>query len=132
MDDRDFFKLLLTQFEATTGAADTYWFPKEVEDTFEISEGYDILTMNKKEEKGWIGTVRNQADAEFICAVMGCFPDLVRRLEQALDEADLKDRQRDEIAHEHIELAQEHNYALARIKTLEARVAELEGASNGG
>ena len=83
MDDNEFFDHLFQLFSYTTGAEDTYW---DYEDTGET--GFDIHSCGKDEDRVFVGYFDNEADADFVTAIHGCLPDLVRRLNLAIDEAD--------------------------------------------
>lgn len=109
IDDKDFFDTLYTQFTKTTDAADRYWMPEEVE-----GHGYTIWAVGEGGSRTEIGAFLFEADADFVTAIHGCTPDLVRRLHAALDEADRLDVDRDEreqeigrLSLENMELKQE-------------------------
>ena len=95
MEDRDFFDHLHQLFSRTTGAENRYWRPLEDADRI-VAVGED--------GEDWVGAGVSVADMDWICAVHGCFPDLVRRLHVALDEADRLDRERDELVGRLVEL----------------------------
>ena len=97
MRDRDFFDHLYMLFGRTTGAGERYWRPVESE--------HRIVAVGPDDEDGVAAGV-SAADMEWITAVHGCFPDLVRRLHEALDEADRLDRERDDLVARIIELEQ--------------------------
>jgi hypothetical protein len=90
VEDREFFDTLFQLFTQTTGAEDTYWSYAETED----EPGYTVYSVGESSEH-IIGYVESEADAEFITAIHGCLPDLVRRLHMALDESDRADYDRD-------------------------------------
>jgi hypothetical protein len=90
MDDRDFIDLLYQQWCKTTGAEKTFWRPVET------LNGWDIVAVDSDDNRTLVATVPNEVDADFICGLHGCMGDLVRRLHDALDEADRADRDRDE------------------------------------
>jgi hypothetical protein len=112
MDDREFFQKLLELFEDTSGAANTYWY---FEDTGET--GFDIWAVNKDDDKEFIGYFDKEADADFVTAVHGCLPDLVRRLNMALDAEELADESRDSRE--------------CRIFELESEVSEIKNVLDG-
>jgi len=97
MDDRSFFDHLHQLFSRTTGAEDRYWRPLEDE--------HRIVAVGE-DDHDWVAAGVSVADMDWICAVHGCFPDLVRRLHTALDEADRLDRERDDLVARIIELEQ--------------------------
>lgn len=91
MDDRDFFDHLYQLWSKTTGAQDMYWMP--VQD--ELHNDSDIFAVGEDEQKKLVASFLSDEDADFITAIHGCLPDLVRRLNAALDEADRADHERD-------------------------------------
>jgi hypothetical protein len=90
MDDRDFFDRLYQMFTKTSYAENRYW---DYEDT---GDGIAVRAVGQDGETTLVAGFESEADADFITAVHGCFPDLHRRLHSALDEAERADRQRDE------------------------------------
>jgi hypothetical protein len=104
MEDRDFFDLLFQQFAKTTRAEDTYWMTYEVPD----KGSWSVHAADKDDVRTIIATNLSEVDADFITAVHGCLPDLVRRLHDALDEADRADSNRDEREQEVFRLALEN------------------------
>ena len=110
MEDRDFFDYLYQLWAKTTGAEDRYWMP--VEDLNEHIP-WQVFATGQDGAQKWIGSFHKDEDADFITAVHGCLPDLVRRLHMAVDEADRLDFDRD---------SQE-----CRIAELEAEILELKG-----
>lgn len=92
MDDRDFFDHLYQLWSKTTGAKDQFWMPVR----HEGKSVFYIDAVNEKEEKKRIASYIADEDADFISAIHGCLPDLVRRLHAALDEAETADYSRDE------------------------------------
>ena len=91
IDDKDFFDALFQHYAKTTGAEDRYWRPLE--------DGR-IVAVGRDESQVWVAAGLSEADADFITAVHGCLPDLVRRLHSAVDEADRLDAERDELCHQ--------------------------------
>ena len=88
MDDRSFFDLLLQVWAKTTGAEDRYWKP--------LDDGR-IVAVGKDESELDVAHGVSEEDAEFITGLHGCLADLVRRLHQAVDEADRLDRDMDAV-----------------------------------
>lgn len=107
MDDRDFFDLLFQQFAKTTQAETAFWMPERNDDADEKNYLWDIFAVGQDEKKRFVGGFQTEVDADFITAVHGCFPDLVRRLHAALDEADRLDVERDEAEQKSFSLAME-------------------------
>jgi hypothetical protein len=98
MEDREFFDHLYQLWSKTTGASDCYWMPEQdpeeyVEGTF--SPSFNIYAVGESQGRKRIASFLSDEDSDFITAVHGCLPDLVRRLNMALDEADNADYDRD-------------------------------------
>jgi hypothetical protein len=98
MDDRDFMSMMWDGFTKTTHAEDAYWGYEE--DLIYYGEGpgtYNLfyVSADAPDDKRYIGSLDNEADAAFITAVHGSFPDIHRRWLEALDEADQKDLEKD-------------------------------------
>lgn len=83
MDDRDAVDDLYRLWAATTGAHNSYW---------QVVAGEHRITAGGQ----WVAAGLSEADMAWVCAAHTAFPDLVRRLHEALDEADRLDRERDE------------------------------------
>jgi hypothetical protein len=98
MDDREFFDKLLQMWAKTTAAEDRFWGYEET-----LEEQFDIFA-HSHDDKEFVGYVENEADADFITAVHGCFPDLIRRIYIALDEADRLDEEMDAVQGQLMEL----------------------------
>ena len=117
MEDREFFDKLYQLWVKTTHAEDRYW-------DYQSNLGCDTFVLNavgQDGEKTFVGAVYTDADADFITAVHGCFGDLVRRLNAALDEADRADFDRDSRECRIAELEMELGYLKS----------DLEGLING-
>jgi hypothetical protein len=93
MDDRDFFDHLLQLWAKTYGAEKMYWMP--VQAKIGQDEYWEVYAVDEDNEQHFIASFQSDEDADFIAAVHGCLPDLVRRLHTALDEADRADYGRD-------------------------------------
>jgi len=90
MESHDFFDKLYQMWTRTTHAQDRYW------DYQETADGdLDISAVGEGGEKLFVGYTASEPDADFITAMHGCFPDLYRCLNVALDEADRADLDRD-------------------------------------
>jgi hypothetical protein len=97
MDDRDFFDMLYQGFTKTTRAEDAYWgFEPCVDSGGSTFYSLFYVSADDPDLKVPIGTLESEADAAFITAIAGAFPDLHRRMHMALDEADQKDREKDD------------------------------------
>lgn len=110
MDDREFFDLLYQHWMKTSGAEDRFWMPEKYKDG---TERWRLYAVGQDESRKLIASeIHNEADADFITAIHGCFADLHRRLHSALDEADTADYERDSRE--------------CRIAELESEVADLK------
>lgn len=93
MDDRDFMDMMFAGMAKTTHAEDAYWgFEPDLSE-----RGFDVfyVAADSPEEKVEIGWFEHEADAAFVTAIHGAFPDIYRRWLEALDEADEKDTEKD-------------------------------------
>ena len=127
MDIREFLDELYSLYAKTTGAENMYWMPEEDVDRYAGGPNtYNIFAVGENETKHDIAFDFRENDANFITAIHGALPDLVRRTHEALDEADRLDEQRDE---QEIRIAQlegtidEKNRDIEYIQSL--RTAEL-------
>jgi hypothetical protein len=118
MEDREFFDLIYSKWAKTTGAEDRYWMPEEEGPTF---PGKYFIYAVGQEQYGMkqVAECLSDEDSDFITAIHGCLPDLVRRLNAAIDESDRLSYERDE---------QEGRIALLEMEAtqLEAEVARLK------
>lgn len=117
MEDREFLDHIYQMWTKTTGASKCYW------DYRALADG--VCHIEAVEEDGWGHPVANHledADADWITAVHGCFPDLIRRITDALDEADRLDREMDAFQSRLAE-------AELRVMELEAELREVKGES---
>lgn len=128
MQDHEFFDVLLQQFARTTRAEDTYWMSEKYPGeefharngvTYPGTDTWIAWAVAQDESKTLIAEFENEVDADFVTAVHGCFPDLVRRLHAALDEADRLDTDRDD---------QEQTIGRLTVENMELR-QQLEMAS---
>lgn len=95
MEDREFFDHLYQLWSKTTGAQDMYWMPEEDGQAFGKPLFRLMAVGQEDESRKHLASFLRDEDADFITAIHGCFPDLVRRLNSALDEADRADYDRD-------------------------------------
>ncbi|SKM99004.1 Uncharacterised protein [Mycobacteroides abscessus subsp. massiliense] len=117
MDIREFLDELYSLWAKTTGAEDRYWMPERNEDGYtNVNYVFDICAIDEEQKKRFVGGFQKEVDVDFITAIHGALPDLVRRAHEALDEADRLDERRDE---------QE-----IRIAGLEETIDELNGRIN--
>ena len=114
MDDQDFFDHLYQVWSKTTGSGDRFWVPEE---HFDKSGRHNVYAVSDGETRKLIASGMSEVDSDFVTALHGCLPDLVRRLGEALDEADRADFERDSRE--------------CRIAELESEVAELKRVVDG-
>lgn len=114
MEDREFFDALYQLWSKTTGAEDTFW-------DYSQHEGKSVYHVDSVGLEGGnrkrVASYLADPDADFLTAMHGALPDLVRRLHDALDEADRAD---------HFSDSRE-----CRIAELELEVQELKGLLEG-
>lgn len=119
MDIREFLDELYQLWAKTTGAEDRYWMPRTEHEFQGVGMLFGIRAVGTEQDELVVADTSgfdNEADVDFITAIHGALPDLVRRTHEALDEADRLDEQRDE---------QE-----IRIAGLEETIDELNGRIN--
>jgi hypothetical protein len=109
MDDQEFGDLIYQHWSRTTGSDDRYWMPVEYEDK---SGRFNIYAVGQDETRKLVASGLSDKDSDFITAIHGCLPDLVRRLGSAIDEADRLDVEKDE--------------AICRVAQLELEADEFE------
>jgi hypothetical protein len=96
MEDREFFDHLYQLWSKTTGADGMFWMPERHEAKGRGPMGvFYIQAVNEQQETKRIASYLSDEDADFITAIHGCFADLVRRLHNALDEAERADYDKD-------------------------------------
>ena len=115
----EFFQHLLDMFTVTSGSEDTYW---DYEDTGET--GFDVHSVDQYGEGTFVGYFDNEVDADFVTAIHGCLPDLVRRLKDSIEKADNYELAHDQCQRELFEAEQE----IAELKSLVTEYeADLQG-----
>lgn len=132
IDDKSFFDLLFSQFAKTTQAETAFWMSEE-----DATGEWVIWAVSQDQSQTMVAHGMSEPDADFIAAIAGCFPDLVRRLHAALDEADRLDVERDErereigrLTLENQELLSENDAAAAKIQQLEAWLATAKAENS--
>lgn len=123
MDDRDFFDVLMQMFSKTTGAEDRFWQPEEYTDH---SGRWNVYAVHQEQGRKLVASGLTEIDADFVTAIHGCLPDLVRRLHMAVDESDALDIERDELVNRVAELERESDLSTRALLALEAQVTKLE------
>ncbi|KRD08632.1 hypothetical protein ASE48_08715 [Mycobacterium sp. Root265] len=125
-DDHQFFDILYQQFALTTDAKDAYWGvgfdPDEHLQWQVFSEGHE-----KGSERKWIGSFNHEVDADFAAGMHGALPDLIRRLHDAVDEAERMDTARDQAEGVAAEAVLENMGLQSQITELEREIAFLRG-----
>jgi hypothetical protein len=91
MEDRDFFDLLYQQWTKTTKAETAFWAPQDTGDG-----SWDIAAVGQDDSRTVVASALSEADADWITGVHGCFGELVRRLQEAVDEAERFECERDQ------------------------------------
>src|SRR5512137_329771 len=100
MGDREFFATLLEAFKKTTNAETAYWEPKKYDDSW-------VIYAVGKDSRELVAYCLTEEDADFVAGLHGALPDLVRRLNQAVEESDAADLRADEAQHRIAELEAE-------------------------
>jgi hypothetical protein len=127
MDDREYFDFYYQGWSKTTGASDMYWMPEEDTDHYAGGPGtWNVYAVNEAQEKKFIASFEREEDVSFIIAAHGSSPDLVRRLQDALDEADRLDIERDEAICRVAQLEMEADEFESIIGDLTEKLAEME------
>lgn len=84
---------------------------------FDHSGRHNLYAVAQDQTRKLVASGLSEFDSDFISALHGCFPDLVTRLHDALDEADRADHNRDSRE--------------CRIAELESEVEELKRVVDG-
>lgn len=92
MRDDEFFDAVYQMWSSTTGAKDRYWTPEEFDDR---SGRFKVYAVAEGQGRKLVATSCSERDAEFIAGIHGALPELIRRLHDAVDEADRVDWYRD-------------------------------------
>ena len=91
--DAEFFDELYQLWSKSSWAEHGFWMPQEYVDG---TGRFKLYAVNPEDDsKKLIASELSDEDADFISAIHGALPDLVRLLHQALDEADRADYDRD-------------------------------------
>lgn len=86
MEDNDFLDHIYQLWSKTTLAENGYWMPTEHE--LGTDRRFSIDAVESEDSSVRVAAGLSEADVDFITAVHGCFPDLIRRLRMAMDEAE--------------------------------------------
>lgn len=123
IEDKDYFDLLYSHWSKTTGAQDRYWMPEINDDR---SGRWNIYAVAEDETRKLVASGVSEADADFLTAVHGCTPDLIRRLGEAIDESDRLDAEKDDLVVRVAELELEADDLHEVISARDARIQDLE------
>jgi hypothetical protein len=100
--DEEFFQHLYDLFSYTSGVEDHYWDYRGDDD-----EGWDVHAVNQDGDSQFVGFFDKEADADFITAIHGALPDLIRRLEDAIYKAEMYELAHDQCQRELFESEKE-------------------------
>lgn len=126
MDIREFLDELYQLWAKTTGAENQYWMPANNGDPDDTDYWFIKSVGEEGEENAYVvADLLNNRDADFITAIHGALPDLVRRTHEALDEADRLDEQRDEQEFRIAQLEADSDAMRAQIKDLTQKNEKL-------
>lgn len=94
--ERAFFDGLYQLWSKTTGTEDSYWSYEEDTGFYDSGPGtYNVWSVDSSGQKKLVASVSEDEDADFITGVHAAFGDIIRRVQEAFDEADHKDYDRD-------------------------------------
>ena len=91
MED-EFFDELYQLWSKTTGAGDRFWMPEHIGDP---THRHNVYAVAEDGSKTLVARDMPEVDAEFVAGLHGALPDLIRRLHDAVSEADQFDHDRD-------------------------------------
>ena len=93
MGEDEFFDELYQLWAKSTGAEDRFWMPEEFDDR---SGRYKLWAVSQDgETRKLVATGLSEWDAEFIAGLHGAVPELIRRLHDAVYDAEQADYDRD-------------------------------------
>ena len=125
MEDLDFFDLMYQKWSKTTEAEEDYWMYEPDEHHYAGGpHTFAVYSVGQDQEKTFIASFEKDEDADFITAVHGCFPDLIRRLRDAIDESDRLDYRHDAQECRVAELEMENDELRSVIDSLSAQLDE--------
>jgi hypothetical protein len=124
MDDQEFFDALHQLWSKTTGAGNLHWteVPMEDKDAFGVVASGGVLAEFKPVLEG-----ATEEDARFTAFVHGALPEIVRRIQDAIDESDRLDVEKDDLIGRIADLEMEADGLRQHIDGLLQRIADLEG-----
>jgi hypothetical protein len=80
------------EWAKTSWAKDAYWMTEEDES---FPGSWNLIAVNQEDKRKPLAAFMDEVDADWIAAIHGSFGDVVRRLHNALDEADRLDYRHD-------------------------------------
>jgi hypothetical protein len=124
MDDQEFFDKLYQLWSKTTQAENGFWAPRE---DHSFTDGSWEVFTEEGDKTYFVASFMTEEDANFLATMHGALPELVRRLQDAIDESDRLDCEKDELIAINAGLEMDIDAKNDRIKELER---ELEYWSN--
>jgi FtsZ-binding cell division protein ZapB len=94
MDDQEFFDKLYQLWSKTTQAENGFWAPRE--DQSFTDGSWEVFT-EEGDKTYFVASFMTEEDANFLATMHGALPELVRRLQDAIDESDRLDCEKDEL-----------------------------------
>lgn len=111
MTDEEFFQHLYDLFSYTSGAEDRYW-----EFRGDSDEGWDVHAVDQDGDSYFVAYFDKEVDADFVTAIHGSLPELIRRLEDAIYKADMYELAHDQCQRELYEAEKEINRLKEQLK----------------
>jgi hypothetical protein len=98
MDERDFLDMMYQGWSKTTEAEHSFWMHEPMANNQSRHKVYAVKVDPETQEqtRTLVASFLSEEDAAFITAIHGSLPDIVRRCNEAYDEADRLDLDRDE------------------------------------
>lgn len=112
MENLEFYDHIYQLWSKTTGAEDRYWGVTE-HDHLDIDRRFSVDACDE-DSAIRVGGGFSEADSDWITALHGCFPDLIRRLRELEDEVEQHDARADEQSSLAAELATDRQSLYAR------------------
>lgn len=125
MEDREFFDHLYSVWAKTTGADKTFWMPEE-HSPETVPQTFDIWAVSEDESRELVASYLSDEDSDFTTSIHGCFADVVRRVMDALDEADRLDEEKDDLVVRVADLESQADDLNGLLEHLEGRISDME------
>ncbi|OBJ40258.1 hypothetical protein A5630_25240 [Mycolicibacterium mucogenicum] len=113
MDTEEFLDVMYQGWAKTVGAEDRFYV---VGEPHTVEEWWPVYAVDKEDNRVKVATFLTEHDADWFASLHGAFPDLIRQVRTAMDEASNLDYRVDELT--------------CRIAELEMEAAELERELN--